>query len=83
MQPPAARLTRSMAESALEMAEIVGEESLAGQRMQAGAILDLIDVVAGRVAATHGRSPCVTLSFDRVDLTQPVLHGDLIRVEGR
>lgn len=72
-----------MSESTLTMSEIVGEESLQGARMQAGAILDLMDVVAGRTAVMHAAGPCVTLSFDRVDLNQPILHGDLIRLDGR
>ncbi len=85
--PPAApapeRPLKRMADSALYLAEIVGEEGLQGVRMQAGAILDTMDVVAGRVALAHSASPCVTLSFDRVDLTEPLLHADLIRLEGR
>lgn len=80
---PSERPTKGMGESAMVMAEIVGEESLQGVRMQAGAILDTMDIVAGRVASRHCAGPCVTLSFDRVDLTQPVLHADLIRLDGR
>ncbi|HEX7928959.1 MAG TPA: acyl-CoA thioesterase, partial [bacterium] len=80
---PSARPLKAMADSATYLAEIVGEESLQGQRMQAGAILDLMDVVAGQVAITHCSGPVVTLSFDRVDLIQPIEHGDLIRLEGR
>ncbi len=72
-----------MADSATYLAEIVGEESLQGQRMQAGAILDLMDVVAGQVAIQHCGGPAVTLSFDRVDLILPIMHADLIRLEGR
>jgi acyl-CoA thioesterase 11/acyl-coenzyme A thioesterase 9 len=80
---PAARPTKRMADSAMTMSEIVGEESLQGARMQAGAILDVMDIVAGRVASSHCAGPCVTLSFDRVDLTQPILHADLIRLDAR
>jgi acyl-CoA hydrolase len=80
---PAPRPPKRMADSALSMAEIVGEESLQGTRMQAGAILDLMDVVAGRTAYRHTDGPTVTLSFDRVDLNEPVLHGDLIRLDAR
>lgn len=81
--PEAGRPTKRMADSAMTMAEIVGEDSLQGVRMQAGAILDIMDIVAGRVASSHCAGPCVTLSFDRVDLTQPVLHADLIRLDAR
>jgi len=80
---PTPRPPKRMADSALTMSEIVGEESLQGTRMQAGAILDLMDMVAGRTAFLHSGSGTVTLSFDRVDLTEPVLHGDLIRLDGR
>ena len=72
-----------MADSQSFLAEIVGEDSLAGQRMQAGAILDLIDVLAGRIAVAHVQGPVVTLSFDQVDLTYPILHQDLVRLEGQ
>ena len=78
-----ARPTKTMSESTLFMADIVGDEGLAGQRMQAGAILDLIDVLAGRIAVEHARSPVVTLAFDRVELTYPILHQDLVRLEGK
>ncbi len=81
--PQIARPLKRMADSATYLAEIVGEESLQGQRMQAGAILDLIDVLAGRVAVAHCGGACVTLAFDRVELTQPILHADLVRLEGR
>lgn len=64
------------------MAEIVGEESLEGQRMQAGSILDLIDIISGRIAHRHSGTPVTTLSFDRVDLTYPILHLDLVRLDG-
>lgn len=77
------RAQKRMAESRQYMAEIVGEEGLQGQRMQAGAILDLMDVLAGRVAATHAGCRVVTLSFDRLELTRPILHQDLVRLEGR
>ncbi len=79
----AERPTRRVSESRLVLAEIVGEESLQGHRMQAGAILDLIDVLAGRIAHRHSGSVTVTLSFDRVDLTYPILHQDLVKLEGQ
>jgi acyl-CoA hydrolase len=45
-------------------------------------VLDLMDVVAGRIAVNHSRSRVATLSFDRVDLTYPILHQDLVRLDG-
>jgi acyl-CoA thioesterase 11/acyl-coenzyme A thioesterase 9 len=80
---PAERPLKRIADSRLAMAEIVGEEGLQGQRMQAGAILDLMDVLAGRIAMQHSGSRVATLSFDRVDLTYPILHQDLVRLEGQ
>ena len=77
------RPMKHMTESRLYLAEIVGEESLQGHRMQAGAILDLMDVLAGRIAFRHSGSAVVTLSFDRVDLPYPILHQDLVRLEGQ
>jgi acyl-CoA hydrolase len=72
---------KRMADSRQYLAEIVGAEHLAGQRMQAGAILDLMDVVAGRTASTHSGTPVVTLSFDRVELLSPIIHLDLVRLD--
>lgn len=76
-----ARPMRHMSESRTYLAEIVGVENLAGQRMQAGAILDLMDVVAGRAAFNHAGTAVVTLSFDRVDLVHPIIHLDLVRLD--
>ena len=75
------RPLKSSEDSRTYLAEIVGEESLQGQRMQAGAILDLMDVAAGRAAFSHCGGQAVTLSFDRVDLIYPIHHQDLIRLE--
>ena len=75
------RPLKRIAESRIELAEIVGEESLQGRRMQAGALLALMDVAAGRAAFSHSASAVVTLSFDRVDLVYPIHHQDLIRLE--
>ncbi len=80
--PMSARPLKRIADSRLTMAEIVGEESLIGQRMQAGAILDLIDIIGGRVAYRHAECAVTTLSFDRVDLIYPILHLDLIQLDG-
>lgn len=79
----AARPMKRIGDSRLSMAEIVGEEGLHGQRMQAGAILDLMDVLAGRIAIQHSGSRVATISFDRVDLTYPILHQDLVRLDGQ
>jgi acyl-CoA hydrolase len=75
------------------LAEIVGDISRRGMpnaRLPAGDVLRLIDIAAARTAFAHaapaaGSSSdaaaqvgCVTLSFDRVDLMVPILHGDLL-----
>ncbi|MCZ6554039.1 MAG: hypothetical protein O7A67_09605 [SAR324 cluster bacterium] len=77
------RPMKRIGDSRMYLAEIVGQEGLHGQRMQAGAILDLMDVLAGRIAFSHSGSRVATLSFDRVDLIYPILHQDLIRLEGQ
>lgn len=63
--------------------DVVGEESQRGKRMQAGAILDMIDTLAGVIAAKYSCGPVATISFDRVDFIRPILHLDLVRLEGR
>ena len=78
-----ALIQKRITESHAYLAEIVGSENLSGQRMQAGSILDLIDVVAGLAAKRHAESPVVTLSFDRVDLVHPIVHLNLVRLDGR
>ncbi|TMW55722.1 hypothetical protein Poli38472_010604 [Pythium oligandrum] len=62
--------------------EILGEESLKGHMLPTGPILELMDVLAGSIAAHVSRSSIATISFDRVDLIKPVFHGDLVRIEG-
>lgn len=78
------RPMKSIADSRSWTAEIIGNDAgAAGQRVSSGMILDLIDLLAGRVAATHAGGPVVTLSFDRLDLSSPVAEGDLLRVEAQ
>mmetsp|Transcript_11402 Transcript_11402/g.23088 ORF Transcript_11402/g.23088 Transcript_11402/m.23088 type:complete len:328 (+) Transcript_11402:401-1384(+) len=50
--------------------------------MPTGAILELMDLVAGRVAFSHADGIVATVSVDRVDLLVPLCHMDLVRVEG-
>jgi acyl-CoA hydrolase len=42
-----------------------------------------LDALAGRIAYEYGHGPVVTLCFDRVDLLNPILHLDFVRLEGR
>eukprot|EP00188_Purpureofilum_apyrenoidigerum_P005456 Plantae.Rhodophyta-Purpureofilum_apyrenoidigerum.ctg711.p1 GENE.Plantae.Rhodophyta-Purpureofilum_apyrenoidigerum.ctg711~~Plantae.Rhodophyta-Purpureofilum_apyrenoidigerum.ctg711.p1 ORF type:complete len:358 (-),score=70.21 Plantae.Rhodophyta-Purpureofilum_apyrenoidigerum.ctg711:61-1134(-) len=65
------------------LAEVVGEESLAGKHMSTSALLDMMDLVAGRIAISFAECPCTTVSFDRVDLIVPIVHMDLVRVDGK
>lgn len=65
------------------LAEIVGEESRAGERIQAGPILKLMYDTAVAVAFRHCDHRPVMLGMDRVDLTRMVCHMDLVRLEGR
>lgn len=75
--------TRTVEDSADFLAEIVGEESRAGERMQAGPILKLMYNTAYAVAWRHAGHRPVLLGIDRMDLTQVICHMDLVRLEGR
>jgi len=59
------------------IAEIVGEESLLGQRMTAGPMLHMMDIAAARYSET----PIVTLAFDRIELLDYICHGDYVRYD--
>jgi len=65
------------------LAEIVGSETLAGQRVQAGPILKLMYDTAVAVAFRHCGMRPVMLRLDRIDLTRVISHMDLVRIEGR
>ena len=54
------------------IAEIVGEESLFGERMGAGKLLHMMDFAAASAAVKHAESALVTLAFDRVELTNMI-----------
>ncbi|MCP4295150.1 MAG: acyl-CoA thioesterase [Proteobacteria bacterium] len=63
------------------LAEIVGHESMRGRRMSAANILYLMDLAAGNVAIRHCGGNCSTISFDRLELLQPIFHQDYLRFE--
>lgn len=65
------------------LAEIVGHESHAGERIQAGPILKLMYETAVAVAFRHCGHRPVMLRLDRIDLTRVICHMDLVRIEGR
>ncbi len=46
--------------------------------MQAGALLDLIDICAGRLSASYCCGSVATVAFDRVEMRHPILHLDWV-----
>jgi acyl-CoA hydrolase len=74
-----AQETKTPADSESFIAEIVGEESLMGQRMSAGKLLHMMDIAAASAAARHAESELVTLAFDRIELLDYVCHMDYVR----
>lgn len=81
---PSPVASRSPAASATFLAEVVGDEAAAGKLLPLGVVLEMMDLVAGRVAYAHrGGGPVATVSFDRVDMLKPILHLDLVTTHGR
>jgi len=72
---------KTPADSRSHIAEIVGDESLIGQRMSAGKLLHMMDVAAGDAAFRHAEGHLVTLSFDRIELLTFIRHRDYIRFD--
>lgn len=77
------RRIKTPADSRSHIAEIVGDESLIGQRMSAGKLLHLMDVAAGDAAFRHAEGYLVTLSFDRIELLASIRHRDYIRFDAQ
>ncbi|MFZ5573217.1 MAG: hotdog domain-containing protein [Thermodesulfobacteriota bacterium] len=75
------RRIKTPAESECFIAEIVGEESLMGQRMSAGRLLHMMDMAAASAAARHAESTIVTLAFDRIELLDFIYHMDYVRYD--
>lgn len=63
------------------IAEIVGDESLIGQRMSAGKLFHMMDLAAADAALRHAESHLVTLAFDRIELLDFIRHRDYIRFD--
>eukprot|EP01063_Lacrimia_lanifica_P010209 TRINITY_DN16942_c0_g1_i1.p1 TRINITY_DN16942_c0_g1~~TRINITY_DN16942_c0_g1_i1.p1 ORF type:complete len:358 (+),score=129.84 TRINITY_DN16942_c0_g1_i1:45-1118(+) len=68
--------------------EVLGEYSLRGERMSAGALLGVMDLCAARSAFKHAEEVVtgsqgvpVTVAMDMCNFREPVLHGDLVRIE--
>ncbi|MDH4248201.1 MAG: hypothetical protein OEW39_10320 [Deltaproteobacteria bacterium] len=81
-EPTQAQL-RTVESSQDFLAEIVGEEARAGERIQAGPILKLMYDTAAAVAFRHAARRPVMLRLDRLDLTGMICHMDLVRMEGK
>lgn len=77
------RPTKTPDESSTFLAEIVGEESLLGERMSAGKLLHMMDLAAAGAAARHSKTPVVTLAFDRIELLEFICHMDYVRYEAQ
>jgi acyl-CoA hydrolase len=74
---------RSVEHSQDYLAEVMGEEARAGERIQAGPILRMMYDTAVAVAFKHCGHRPVLLRLDRVDLTREISHMDLMRIDGR
>jgi acyl-CoA hydrolase len=75
------RRTKTPSDSRGFIAEIVGEESLIGQRMVAGELLHMMDLAAADAAIRHAECPLVTLAFDRIELLDRIYHRDYVRFD--
>lgn len=69
-------------ESSVIMAQVMNplDANPAGN-VHGGAIMKLIDTVAGAVAVRHARANVVTASIDRLDFHSPVFIGDLLTLK--
>ena len=67
------------------MAKVLDKATLGGgKRAATGEILGLIDMVAARAAHTHsGVDKIATVSIDRLDLSVPVVVGEVLHMEAR
>lgn len=63
------------------LADVVDEVD--GELLSLGAVMDLVDLCAGRAAYAYMEGPVVTVSVDRGILVSPLWKGDLVRVEAR
>lgn len=75
------KTVKTPSDSRTFIAEIVGDESLIGQRMSAGKLLHMMDIAAANAAARHAAGPLVTLAFDRIELLDPICHRDYVRFD--
>ncbi len=72
--------SKTIAESASYLAEIVGQENQKGQRISAGQVLHMMDLAAASAAWKHSESSVVTIAFDQVVLLNAICHMDYFRL---
>lgn len=76
---PSQRVEHSPADSASSLVQLMlPSDCVDGGRVQAGAVMKLMDNVAGIVAVKHCRSNVVTASVDAMDFHTPVHNGSLL-----
>ncbi|MGK0288712.1 MAG: acyl-CoA hydrolase [bacterium] len=68
-------------DSEMYLAEVVGQESLRGKRMSAGALLHMMDLAAATSSWRYVQGHVVTLAFDRVELLNVICHMDYVRYD--
>jgi acyl-CoA thioesterase YciA len=80
-EPHGKRELKTPADSKSYIAEIVGDESLIGQRMTAGKLFHMMDIAAADAAFRHAETHLVTLAFDRIELLDFIRHRDYVRFD--
>lgn len=76
---PAQRVEHSPADAASSLVQLMlPSDCVDGGRVQAGAVMKLMDNVAGIVAVKHCRTNVVTASVDAMDFHTPVHNGSLL-----
>ncbi|MDH5750933.1 MAG: acyl-CoA thioesterase [Deltaproteobacteria bacterium] len=80
---PSPRAVQTVESSQDFLAQVVGNESREGERIQAGPILKLMYDTAAAVSIRHSGHRTVMLRLDRLDMTGLICHMDLVRLEGR
>lgn len=80
--PTAPRPSRAVRESQHDTSALMMpmDENARGH-VFGGAILAMMDKTAAVCAMRHARSPCVTVSVDRVDFREPIFVGELVHMK--
>lgn len=76
-------ISRTIEESTDFLADIIGDSSRAGERIQAGPVLKMMYDTAVSVALRHSGYRPVLLGMDRIDLPCRICHMDLVRLEAQ